>query len=279
MLEVTKKSVGKNEKMDRQKPRQGINSFYGRYTKRLLDVALSVIALVALSWLLLIGVLLARLGVGKPVIFKQTRPGRYGKPFVMFKFHNMTEETDEDSKLLPESERITKAGRLLRATSIDELPQLVNILKGDMSIIGPRPLLMEYLPRYSKCEMRRHEARPGLYCPSLRGELFHTGEWSSQFDNDVWYVDNMSFAVDARMVWKTLCTVFSKRGNEVRSQASRQAFKAKAEAEHPHSDNGTSIMVCGDDLTHVEQQGIGIKVTERHEGTAMEPTYEAAEIR
>ncbi|MFA5577182.1 MAG: sugar transferase, partial [Tissierellaceae bacterium] len=161
---------------------------YRKYLKRPMDLILSLIALVVLSPILILVAILVRVKLGSPVIFKQERPGLNEKVFVMYKFRTMTDERDEDGKLLPDSVRLTQFGRFLRSTSLDELPELWNILKGEMSIVGPRPLLVEYLPLYSEHQKRRHEIRPGLSgLAQVSGR--NTISWEDKFDLDVEYID------------------------------------------------------------------------------------------
>jgi lipopolysaccharide/colanic/teichoic acid biosynthesis glycosyltransferase len=148
-----------------------------------------------------------RLAMGPPVVFRQQRPGRHGRPFTLYKFRTMTDTFDVEGRSLPERERVTKLGRILRRTSVDELPELFNVIKGDMSLVGPRPLLMRYLERYTSEQFRRHEARPGITgLAQLNGR--DTTPWEKRFALDVWYVDNQSFWLDLRIllltVWKTI---------------------------------------------------------------------------
>lgn len=184
---------------------------YASCIKRLLDVLLSVVALVLLSPVLLAVAVLVAVRLGRPVIFRQVRPGKGGRLFRICKFRTMTDATDEEGSPLPDEMRLTSFGRRLRATSLDELPELWNILKGDMSIVGPRPLLADYLPRYNAFQARRHEA-----CPGLTGLAQVSGRnaitWEEKFAYDVAYVDNLSFALDCRIVGKTFRKVFAREG-------------------------------------------------------------------
>ena len=168
---------------------------YRRYIKRPMDIFLSLCAIIILSPVLLTVAILVRIKLGSPVIFKQERPGLNEKIFTLYKFRTMTDKRDESGELLPDSERLTKFGKMLRSTSLDELPELFNILKGDMSLVGPRPLLIEYLPLYSNHQKRRHEVRPGL-----SGHAQVNGRnaicWEDKFELDVEYVDNVSFIGD-----------------------------------------------------------------------------------
>ena len=184
---------------------------YRKYFKRPMDIILSLIALIVLSPILLIVALLVRIKLGSPVIFKQQRPGLNEKIFIMYKFRTMTDERDENGELLPDGIRLTKFGRFLRSTSLDELPELFNILKGDMSVIGPRPLLVEYLPLYDEYQKRRHEVRPGLSgLAQVSGR--NAINWEDKFNLDVEYVDNISFFGDWKIIFLTLKKVFIREG-------------------------------------------------------------------
>mgnify|MGYP001190341274 FL=1 len=184
---------------------------YKRYFKRPMDFVLALFAIVVLSPVFIIVALLVRINLGSPVIFKQQRPGLNEKIFTMYKFRTMTNETDENGNLLPNEQRHTKFGKFLRSTSLDELPELFNVLKGDMSLIGPRPLLIEYLPLYNKHQKRRHEVRPGLSgLAQVRGRNSIT--WEEKFDYDVYYVDNISFLLDLKLMFETIIKVFKRDG-------------------------------------------------------------------
>lgn len=174
--------------------------------KRLFDVAAASAGLVVLSPLY-VGLYAAiRYRMGNPVLFKQTRPGRHGRPFTLYKFRTMTSERDARGNLLPDAQRLTAFGRFLRSTSLDELPELWNVLRGDMSIVGPRPLLMEYLGRYTPQQARRHEVRPGLTgWAQVNGRNATT--WEERFAQDVWYVDHRSLWLDLKIIARTLRTV------------------------------------------------------------------------
>lgn len=187
---------------------------YRKYVKRLLDIIISLCALIILSPILLITALLVRVKLGSPVIFHQERPGYNEKIFKLCKFRSMTEEKDENGNLLPDAVRLTKFGRMLRATSLDELPELLNILKGDMSLIGPRPLLVSYLPYYTEEERLRHTVRPGLTgLAQVSGR--NLLEWDKRFAKDVEYVRNLSFAMDMKIFFLTIKKVFVHENIEV----------------------------------------------------------------
>lgn len=179
---------------------------YKKWVKRCLDFLLSLCAIILLSPLLLVLTILVRIKLGSPVIFHQERPGKDEKIFTLCKFRTMTDERDEKGELLPDAVRLTKFGKFLRGTSLDELPELFNILKGDMSIIGPRPLLVSYLPYYSKREKLRHSVRPGLTgLAQVSGRNFI--DWDRRMDKDVEYVEHLSFAMDMKVIWLTVKTV------------------------------------------------------------------------
>lgn len=192
-------------------------SFYEKFIKRLLDMLLSGIALICLSPVLLVTAILVRTKLGSPVIFCQERPGRNEKIFKLYKFRSMTDARDEKGELLPDEVRLTRFGRLLRSTSLDELPELWNIFRGDMSIVGPRPLLVSYLPYYTEEEKHRHDVRPGLTgLAQVNGRNNLT--WEQKFAYDLEYVNHMSFANDVKIIMKTAQKVINKSdiavGNE-----------------------------------------------------------------
>lgn len=183
--------------------------FYKKFGKRLLDFLLSSVAIVAVSPILLVVAVLVRVKLGSPVLFHQERPGRNEKIFTLCKFRTMTDKRDKDGNLLPDADRLTKFGKLLRSTSLDELPELFNIWKGDMSIIGPRPLLVSYLPWYTKEERLRHTVRPGLTgLAQVSGRNFL--DWDSRLAKDVEYVKNLSLAMDINILVKTVAVVFAR---------------------------------------------------------------------
>lgn len=182
---------------------------YSKYIKRLLDILISLTFIVLFSWLYLILVILVRIKLGSPVLFCQERPGYNEKIFTLYKFRTMTDKRDEKGNLLPDSERLTKFGSVLRSTSLDELPEMFNILKGDMSLIGPRPLLVEYLPYYTEEERLRHSVRPGLTgLAQVSGRNYLA--WDKRLARDVEYVNHISFIMDIRIIIKTIMVVFKK---------------------------------------------------------------------
>ena len=194
-----------------------------RRAKRVLDVIFASLGLVILSPILLLIAILVRILLGKPVIFRQQRPGFHEKPFHLYKFRTMTDARDSAGKLLPDSARLTVFGRLLRLLSLDELPELFNILRGDMSFVGPRPLLMEYLPLYNSEQHRRHDAMPGLTgWAQVHGR--NALDWPSRFALDVWYVDHWSLWLDFRIVLMTLWKVVSREGISQPGQATTEYF-------------------------------------------------------
>ncbi|WP_174784275.1 MULTISPECIES: sugar transferase [Enterococcus] len=184
-------------------------TFYQLFGKRILDILLSGITLIVLSPIILIVGVLVRIKLGSPIIFKQERPGKSEKIFSMYKFRTMTDERDHNGEYLPDEIRLTKFGKMLRATSLDELPELWNILKGDMSIVGPRPLLVEYLPLYSEKQRKRHNVRPGLTgLAQVNGR--NAISWEEKFDLDVYYVDKISFFNDIIIIIQTYKKVIKK---------------------------------------------------------------------
>lgn len=190
---------------------KGVNGIYNQYIKRPLDFVLALLAIIILSPIFLIIALLVRINLGSPIIFKQERPGLNEEIFTMYKFRTMTNETDENGVLLPNELRHTRFGKILRSTSLDELPELFNILKGDMSFIGPRPLLVEYLPLYNSHQKRRHEVRPGLSgLAQVKGR--NSLSWEEKFNYDIFYVDNITFLMDLKLIFQTVLIVFKREG-------------------------------------------------------------------
>ena len=201
---------------------------YKKFIKRFLDFILSLMALIILSPILLIIYILVRIKLGKPAIFKQERPGKNEKIFTLYKFRTMTDEKDKDGKLLPDEKRLTKFGKILRSTSLDELPELVNILKGDMSIVGPRPLLVEYLPLYNEEQKIRHEVRPGLTgLAQVSGR--NSLSWEEKFKDDVYYVDHISLWEDIKIILKTVGKVLKREGISQEGNATMEYFTGNEE--------------------------------------------------
>lgn len=197
---------------------------YRNGLKRIFDILGSMIALIVISPLLLLTSILVLFFLGRPIIYSQERPGRGGKPFLVYKFRSMKNDVDSKGHLLPDKMRITKFGRFLRSTSIDELPELFNILFGHMSLIGPRPLLMEYLPLYTMEQMRRHEVRPGLTgLAQVNGR--NAISWEDRLRYDVEYVDNLSFWLDVKIMFKSIRVVLSRKGIEYQGKISEEKFK------------------------------------------------------
>jgi len=206
---------------------------YRRYFKRPLDFVLSLATIIILSPILLLIALLVRIKLGSPVIFKQQRPGMNEKIFTLYKFRTMTDERDEKGELLPDEVRLTDFGKFLRASSLDELPELFNILKGDMSIVGPRPLLIEYLPLYNAHQRRRHEVRPGLTgWAQVNGR--NAISWEEKFNYDVEYVDNLSFFLDVKIIFLTIMKVSKREGINQEGRATMEPFRGSQQAGQLH---------------------------------------------
>lgn len=196
---------------------------YEKYIKRMLDIVCSGGALIVLSPVLLITAILVKKKLGSPVLFCQARPGKDEKIFKLYKFRSMTDKKDENGNLLPDDVRLTAFGKFLRSSSLDELPELINILKGDMSIIGPRPLLVKYLPLYNKEQKRRHDVRPGLSgWAQVNGR--NAISWEEKFRYDVEYVDHISFAMDVKILWMTVKSVFKREGISSETAATMEEF-------------------------------------------------------
>lgn len=215
--------------------RERVDSFYNKYIKRMFDVIISVIAIALLSPVLLIIAILIRVKLGKPIIFRQSRPGKDEKIFDIIKFRTMTYEKDENGELLPDELRLTGFGKWLRTTSLDELPELFNILKGDLSIVGPRPLLISYLDFYSERERLRHKAKPGLTgLAQVSGRNYLA--WDERLEKDVEYVENISFALDVRIFVQTIIQVLKREDIAVDTdkvegnlaEIRKEQFKGKA---------------------------------------------------
>lgn len=196
---------------------------YKRCIKRALDVLFALLMLLILSPVFGVVALLVRFKLGSPIIFKQERPGKDEKIFRMYKFRTMTEKKDVDGNLLPDDQRLTRFGKILRATSMDELPELWNVLKGDMSLVGPRPLLVQYLALYNETQKRRHEVRPGITgYAQVKGR--NSISWEKKFELDVFYVDHVSFWMDCKILFMTVVTVFKREGISSQTAATMEVF-------------------------------------------------------
>ena len=203
------------------------SNFYRSCVKRLLDFVLSLCAIAVLSPVLLIVALLVRIKLGRPVVFSQKRPGLNEELFTLYKFRTMTDKRDMNNKLLPDELRLTAFGKMLRNTSLDELPELINILKGDMSFVGPRPLLVDYLPLYNTHEKRRHEVRPGLSgLAQINGR--NAISWEAKFQYDVAYVESVSFLTDLRILFLTFAKVFKREGIHSGTSETMEIFTGSA---------------------------------------------------
>lgn len=193
------------------------------FIKRLFDIISSAAGLIVISPLLVVLAVLVRLKLGSPILFRQQRPGLGGKAFVIYKFRTMTEQKDASGNLLPDSQRLPAFGRFLRSTSFDELPELLNVLKGDMSIVGPRPLMMKYLSRYSPGQARRHEVKPGITgWAQINGR--NAISWEDKFKLDVWYVDNGTFWLDMKIILKSIWMVIARKGITQQGRATMDEF-------------------------------------------------------
>lgn len=191
--------------------------------KRLFDLTAAILLLCCTSVIILFTIAIVRLKIGSPIFFKQVRPGLGGKPFTLYKFRTMTDERDSEGNLLPDAVRLTKTGRLIRKLSIDELPQLLNVVKGDLSLVGPRPLLMDYLPLYTKQQARRHEVKPGITgWAQVNGR--NAISWEKKFELDVWYVDNRSFLLDLKILCLTVRKVLVSEGIQQTNHVTAERF-------------------------------------------------------
>ncbi len=210
---------------------EGMDSMvYRNYLKRMIDVIFAVLGLVLLSPVLIVVTVAVRLNLGTPVFFKQKRPGKNEEIFTMVKFRTMTDERDENGELLPNRERLTRFGKLLRSTSLDELPELWNVLKGEMSLVGPRPLLVEYLPLYNDRQRKRHSVRPGITgWAQVNGR--NTISWEDKFEYDLQYVENMSIRMDLKILAMTLKKVFVREGIDFQSKKGPVKFRGSSEKE------------------------------------------------
>ena len=194
-----------------------------KFFKRLIDIICSLIGLILFSPILLVVALLIRINLGSQVFFTQTRLGKDGKEFKMIKFRTMKDSLDKFGQLLPDEQRLTKFGKILRSTSLDELPELINVLKGDMTLVGPRPLLVEYKELYSERQFRRHEVSPGITgWAQINGR--NAISWNERFELDVWYVDNISFLLDMKILVMTILKVIKRDGINEQGQASMSKF-------------------------------------------------------
>jgi lipopolysaccharide/colanic/teichoic acid biosynthesis glycosyltransferase len=203
--------------------------FYTYYVKRLLDFILSLSTLILLSPLMALLAFLVVIKMARPIFFQQKRPGLHAKPFRLHKFRTMSDRRNSEGKLLPDDQRITEFGRFMRRTSLDELPELFNVLKGDMSIVGPRPLLMKYLDRYTPDEARRHEVKPGITgWAQVNGRNAIT--WEQKFEYDVWYVDNISFLLDLKIMVLTIWKIIKREGINQPGQGTMEEFKRQSKA-------------------------------------------------
>lgn len=197
--------------------------FYEKFIKRPQDFLCALAAIIVLSPVMLITAVLVRTKLGNPIIFKQERPGLNGKIFTLYKFRTMTDKKDENGELFPDEIRLTNFGKKLRSTSLDELPELFNILNGDMAVVGPRPLLVRYLPRYNAHQARRHEVRPGFTgYAQVNGRNSIT--WEDKFDKDVYYVDHVTFLGDWKIIFKTVSTVLKREGISSDTSATMEEF-------------------------------------------------------
>ncbi len=213
----------RNNKARVNKMEQHKQGIYEKYIKRMLDILISLTALIVLSPIFLAVAVLVRIKLGSPVIFHQQRPGYHEKIFGLCKFRSMTDERDKNGELLPDEVRLTKFGKALRATSLDELPELWNILKGDMSLIGPRPLLVKYLPLYNAFQKQRHDVRPGLTgWAQVNGR--NAISWEQRFAYDVEYVKNISFKMDLKILFQTVAVVFRHSDINSATDATMEAF-------------------------------------------------------
>lgn len=211
--------IDKEKKQIKHKP-----GFYEKYIKRPQDFCCALLAIIVLSPIMVVVAVMVRLKLGSPVIFKQERPGLNGQIFTLYKFRTMTDKKDAQGNLLPDEERLTRFGKILRSTSLDELPELFNILNGDMAVVGPRPLLVRYLPLYNEHQARRHEVRPGFTgYAQVNGR--NSISWEEKFDLDVEYVDHVTFWGDWKIILQTVKTVLKREGISSESSATMEEFR------------------------------------------------------
>ncbi len=223
-----------DRKEERRREREGkhVHKFYGpyeKYLKRPFDFLLSAVAFVVLLPVLIVTAVLVRVKLGSPVLFSQERPGRDEKIFTLRKFRSMTDQRDENGELLPDEKRLTAFGKFLRSTSIDELPELFSIIKGDMSLVGPRPLLVGYLARYSEEQRHRHDVRPGLTSLSASKKR-NLASWDEKLENDVRYVEKITFSGDLRIILDTVKIVFKRDGISSKTSATMEEFTGEGES-------------------------------------------------
>jgi lipopolysaccharide/colanic/teichoic acid biosynthesis glycosyltransferase len=210
------------------------NKLYPKFVKPALDRAAAAIALVAFAPILLAIAALVRVKLGSPILFRQTRPGKSGGPFTLFKFRSMTNARDHAGKLLDDNRRLTRFGCWLRSTSLDELPELWNVLRGEMSFVGPRPLLMEYLPHYSPQQARRHDVKPGITgWAQINGR--NAISWDERFEHDLWYVDHVSFGLDVKILFQTVLAVLSRKGVSAAQHATMPRFDSQTTVADGHN--------------------------------------------
>lgn len=196
---------------------------YKKYLKRVLDIVCSIIFIFSFWWLYIVVAIMVRIRLGSPILFKQERPGLNGKIFTMYKFRSMTNMKNKDGKLLSDEERLPRFGKILRATSLDEIPEIFNVLKGEMSLVGPRPLLVEYLPRYNEFQARRHEVKPGITgWAQINGR--NTISWEDKFKYDVEYVDKYDLIFDLKIIYLTLKKVIIREGISQEGNATMEDF-------------------------------------------------------
>ncbi|WP_242237832.1 sugar transferase [Bacillus cereus group sp. BfR-BA-01316] len=196
--------------------------------KRLFDIFISLLLLICFFFVILLVAIIVKIQIGSPILFRQQRPGLHGKPFYLYKFRTMTNERDSNGKLLPDHARLTKVGKFLRKYSLDELPQLINVLKGQLSLVGPRPLLIEYMPLYSQEQAKRHNVRPGITgWAQINGR--NSISWDEKFKLDVWYVENQSFLLDLKILYRTFSKVLKSEGITNNKHVTMPVFKGGIE--------------------------------------------------
>jgi lipopolysaccharide/colanic/teichoic acid biosynthesis glycosyltransferase len=209
------------------------SKLYPRHIKPALDRAAAAVAIVVCMPILLAISWVVRVKLGSPILFCQTRPGIGGRPFTLYKFRSMTNARDRTGRLLDDDRRLTRFGRWLRSTSLDELPELWNVVRGEMSFVGPRPLLVEYLPRYSAEQARRHEVKPGITgWAQINGR--NAISWDKRFEHDVWYVDNISFVLDVKILFRTVLAVLSRKGISANRHATMPQFETQSAIDAVH---------------------------------------------